>query len=157
MPIDLAIITERLENYGGSETYILECMRRWQRELDIVLYTTRFSEALLREYGIDEDRVTVKMLEQPGSKDSRFGLLEDLVIAPRIWERQIGRHDLYFQYLFPAQMVRKSPSIWFAAEPLRMLYDLRHLECASRSMTTYHVYPRMEYDTASVADQPPAA
>ena len=135
----LGIIAQQLENYGGSEIYILECMRRWQEELDIVVYTTRFSQELFSEFGIDENRVAVTLLERLENEKSRFGLLEDLVISPRLWERQIGQHDLYFQYLFPAQLVRKRPSIWFAAEPLRMLYDLRHLESVTRSMTTFHI------------------
>ena len=104
------------------------------------------------EYGIDGDRVRVLMLKQIESEKVRFSLLDELVIGPRLWERQIGQHDLYFHYLFPTQFVRKSPSIWFAAEPLRMLYDLRHLKNIDSSMTTFHVYPRMEYDTASKSD-----
>jgi glycosyltransferase involved in cell wall biosynthesis len=152
MPTTLGIITERLEHYGGSEIYILECMRRWQTELDIVLYTTRCNPKLLSEFGIDDDRVEVRILEGVVEERKRFGLLDDLVLSPRIWERQIGEHDLYFQYLQPAQRVRKSPSIWFAAEPLRALYDLRHLENTQGAEQAIHVYPRMEYYTALRAD-----
>ena len=152
MSINLGIITERLQNYGGSEIYLLECLRRWQDELDIVVYTTNFNPALFREYGINEDKVRVRMLEQIQSDKARFGLLDELVVNPRIWERQIGQHDLYFQYLFPTQLVRKSPSIWFAAEPLRMLYDLRHHKSTDSAMISYHVYPRMEYSTAVKSD-----
>ena len=75
MPISLAVVAERLENYGGSEIYILECMRRWQKDVDIVVYTTRFSPALFREFGIDEDKVTVEILEQPENKKNRFSFM----------------------------------------------------------------------------------
>jgi glycosyltransferase involved in cell wall biosynthesis len=152
MRASLGVITEQLQNYGGSEIYLLECMRRWQHEIDVVVYTTQFNPELFAEYGIDGDRVRVHMLKQIESEKVRFSLLDELVIGPRLWERQIGQHDLYFHYLFPTQFVRKSPSVWFAAEPLRMLYDLRHLKNIDSSMTTFHVYPRMEYDTASKSD-----
>ena len=59
MSINLGIITERLQNYGGSEIYLLECLRRWQDELEIVVYTTQFNPELFREYGIDEDKVEI--------------------------------------------------------------------------------------------------
>ena len=52
MSISLGIITEQLQNYGGSEIYILECIRRWQKELDIVVYTTKCNPELLKEFGI---------------------------------------------------------------------------------------------------------
>ena len=126
--------------------------RRWQRKLDIVVYTTRYSRRLFQEFGIDADRVSVKILKKVKNKKNRFSLLEDLLIRPRIWERQIGQHDLYFQYLFPAHLVRKSPSIWFAAEPLRMLYDLRHLDDVESLKARFHVYPHMEYESASKSD-----
>ena len=109
MSIKLAIITEQLQNYGGSEVYILECIRRWQKELDVVIYTTRCSQKLLSEFGIDKDKVSVRILPKVRNWKHRFELMDDLVIRPRIWEGHIGEHDLYFQYLFPAQMVRKSP------------------------------------------------
>jgi len=152
MPPSLGIITERLEHYGGSEIYILECMRRWQAELDITLYTTRYDPKLLVEFGIDENRVEVRTLEGVAEERERFALLDELVLSPRLWERQIGEHDLYFQYLLPAQRVRKSPSIWFAAEPLRALFDLRHLENTPGAEATFHVYPRLEYGNALKSD-----
>ncbi len=150
--MNLAIITDQLCNYGGSEIYILECIKRWQEEVDIFVYTTQFNEDLFEEFGIDKSIVTVEILPGIENAPHRFELLDDLVIRPRIWERYIGQHDLYFQYLFPTQFVRKSPSIWFAAEPLRMLYDLHHHEPADESDITFHVYPRMQYETTDKAD-----
>lgn len=152
MTFSLGIITEQLQNYGGSEVYILECIRRWQSELDIAIYTTRCNERLLEEFGVDRERVSVRLLPKLKNRKHRFDLLDDLVVRPRIWEEHVGEHDLYFQYLFPAQLVRKSPSIWFAAEPLRMLYDLRHQEARGGSKISFHVYPRMRYDSAYQAD-----
>ena len=152
MTISIGIITEQLENYGGSEIYILECIKRWQHELEIVVYTTRYKKKLFKEYGIDSSRVSVKKLPKVNNRKHRFDLLDDLVIRARIWERHIDQHDLYFQYLFPAQMVRKSPSIWFAAEPLRMLYDLHHHENVDGSRISFHIYPRMRYDNAIKSD-----
>ncbi len=152
MTISIGIITEQLQNYGGSEIYILECIKRWQHDLDIVVYTTKFNRKLFKEYGIDSARVSVKILPGVNNRKHRFDLLDSLVIRARIWERHIAQHDLYFQYLFPAQMVRKSPSIWFAAEPLRMLYDLHHHETVDGSRISFHIYPRMRYDNAIKSD-----
>ena len=149
MSFSLAIIIEQLQHYGGSEIYLLECLRRWQRELDIVVYTTCFSRSLLREFEIDESKVRLSLLDQPERHTDLIGLLEDLVVKPKLWENQIGKHDLYFQYLFPTQMVQRSPSIWFAAEPLRMVYDLRHYKQAGQIEVPFHIYPRMEYGLAS--------
>ncbi len=152
MAISLGIVTDQLQNYGGSEIYILECMKRWQKELDIVLYTNHFNKRLFKEFDIDPRKVSVKILPKIKNRKHRFELLDNLVIRPRIWERHIGQHDLYFQYLFPAQLVRKSPSIWFAAEPLRMLYDLHHHETVDKSKIAFHVYPKMRYDKAIKSD-----
>jgi len=150
--MNLAIITDQLCNYDGSEIYILECIKRWQEEMDISIYTSQFNEDLFEEFGIDEGKVSVVILPNVENDPHRFKLLDDLVIRPRTWERYIGQHDLYFQYLFPTQFVRKSPSIWFAAEPLRMLYDLHHHEPADESKISFHVYPRMQYETTNRAD-----
>ncbi|MEM7565163.1 MAG: glycosyltransferase, partial [Pseudomonadota bacterium] len=152
MSINLGIITEQLENYGGSEIYLLECLKRWQEELDITLYTSRFNPELFDEYGIDPDRVHVQLLPETVNTKHRFELFDNLVIRPRIWERYIGQHQLYFQYLFPSQFVRRSPSVWFAAEPLRMLYDLQHHDSANESSISFHIYPRMRYEEADNSD-----
>jgi len=152
MAMNLGVITESLQIYGGSEIYLLECVRRWQNEIDIVIYTTKVNRKLLKEFDIDPNRVLVKVLPSVKNKKHRFDLLDSLIIRPRIWERHIGQHDLYFHYLFPSQFVRKSPSIWFAAEPLRMLYDLYHHETVDESRIFFHVYPRMRYDQADKFD-----
>ena len=65
MSFRLAIITEQLQHYGGSEIYLLECLRRWQREIEIDIYTTCFSQSLLREFEIDESKVRLTLLDRP--------------------------------------------------------------------------------------------
>ena len=74
------------------------------------------------------------------------------MLLPRIWEQQLDRHDLYFLYLFPTQMIRRHPSVWFAAEPLRMLYDLRYHSNSRDGQATVHFYPKLNYDQMRISD-----
>jgi glycosyltransferase involved in cell wall biosynthesis len=125
--MNLGIVTPRLCGYGGSEIYLLECLKRWQQVLNITVYSPEFNPARFEEFGIDPERVVVKTLDRVPAAGGRFRLLHETVVQARLWERQIGYHDVYFLYLFPTQMIRRRPSVWFASEPMRMLDDLRHV------------------------------
>lgn len=149
--MNLGVVTPLLKGYGGSEIYLLECLKRWQDEADITLYSPAINKKLLREFGIGRSVKTVQLLNPPKRRD-RFGLLEEIVLLPRIWEQQLARHDLYFLYLFPTQMIRRHPSVWFAAEPPRMLYDLRYHSNARDGQATVHFYPKLSYDTMRVSE-----
>jgi len=149
--MNIGIVTPQLARYGGSEIYLLECLKRWQHVAELTVYTANFRRRLFDEFGIDR-RVRVIPLARPPRR-SRFGLLHETVVMPRIWEREVaGTHDLYFLYLFPTQMIRRSPSIWFAAEPLRMLYDLRHLHAPLGRKLDVHLYPKIDYERMAVSD-----
>ena len=149
--MNLAVVTPQVKDYGGSEIYLLECLKRWQHEASITLYSPAINKKLLRAFGIDRSVKTVKLLNAP-TRGRRFGLLEEIVLLPRIWEQQLAHHDVYFLYLFPTQMIRRHPSVWFAAEPLRMLYDLRYHSNGKDNEAAVHFYPKLHYDRIRVSE-----
>lgn len=150
--MNLAVVTARLDQYGGSEIYLLECLKRWQRDLRITLYTASFKKRLFSEFEIDPERVDVVLLPQAENRGGRFDLFQEMVVQPRLWEKCLRDHDLYFLYLAPTHMIRRKPSIWFAAEPIRMLYDLRHHHARESDNVEVHVYPKLSYETVQVND-----
>ncbi len=150
--MNIGIVTPQLCNYGGAEIYLLECLKRWQHEMDIHLYTGSFEVELFYEYGIDPKNIKVSLLPTEEIPAGQFGLFYDTVVSPRIWERALGEHDVYFLYLAPTHLIRKSPSVWFAAEPIRMLYDLRHCFTSQGISIDVHLYPRLSYETLFVPE-----
>ena len=120
--MNLGIVTPQLNHYGGSEVYLLECLRRWQEAVDITLYTPFLRRDLLDEFEIAS---RVKVVKLPRGRTGPDAFFYNTVVLPRLWEQVIGPHDLYFLYLFPTHFIQRRPSVWFAAEPLRTLYDLR--------------------------------
>jgi len=143
----LGIVTPQLCQYGGAEIYLLECVKRWQKELQLTIYTPAYRRALLKEFGIGAQ---VQVVQLPTSKE-RQGLLYNTLVLPRLWEQRLGRHDLYFLYLFPTHFITRRPSVWFAAEPLRMLYDLRQYHHPTNRVNV-HFYPRLHYDHVQVSE-----
>jgi glycosyltransferase involved in cell wall biosynthesis len=143
--MNVGVVTPQLANYGGSEIYLLECLKRWQREVDITLYACSVNRRLLDEFEIRRD-MKIVILPSKIAGRGQHGLLEESLILPHIWEQQLRPHDLYFLYLFPTQMIRRRPSVWFAAEPLRMLYDLRHTVYSPEDKIEVHFYPKLNYD-----------
>ncbi len=149
--MNIGIVIPQLNSYGGAEIYLLECLKRWQKHAEIVVYTPSFQKRLFKEFGIDSN-VKVINLHLPRTSNKRFGLFEEVLVMPRIWEQQIQKHDLYFLYLFPTHMIQRRPSIWFAAEPMRMLYDLRHYSNDKDVEVAVHCYPKHYYDHMRVSD-----
>ena len=146
--MDLGIVTPQLSHYGGSEIYLLECLKRWQDDLNITLYTTRCSQTLLREFGIKRK---VKLVRLPSGRNGRDALIYNTLVLPRLWENVVGRHDLYFLYLFPTQFINRHPSVWFAAEPFRMIYDLGQYGVTGQEADV-HFYPKLQYDKVRVSE-----
>jgi len=147
--MNLGIVTPQLSDYGGSETLLLECMRIWQKELEITLYTPSLNRKLLKEFGIAN---TVKIVSLPSERRGKYAFFFNAVILPRIWEQKILSHDLYFLYLFPTHFIQRRPSVWFAAEPLRSIYDLRHHDSLNHKEISVHFYPSMEYNRLKVSE-----
>jgi len=149
--MELAIVTPQLKHYGGSEIYLLECVRRWQERAKITIYTVAINRRLFQEYGVDPTRVNVVLL--PGDRSQgRFSLLHQTVTLPTLWERALKRHDAYFLYLYPTQLIRRNPSLWFCAEPLRMIYDLRYQSPTGGTTVEIHLYPKLSYERVHVAE-----
>ncbi|MBI2903002.1 MAG: glycosyltransferase [Candidatus Methylomirabilis oxyfera] len=147
--MNLGIVTPQLSDYGGSEIYLLECVKRWQKELEITLYTPSPNRKLLKEFGIT-DRVRIISLQS--KRRGKYAFFFNTVILPHIWEEKILSHDLYFLYLFPTHFIQRRPSIWFAAEPLRTLYDLRHHDHHKDKEISFHFYPELQYNRLKVSE-----
>ena len=146
--MNLGIVTPQLSHYGGSEVYLLECLRRWQDVIDVTLYTPLFRRDLMTEFKVGS---RVKVVKLPGGRTGPDAFFYNTVVLPRVWEQMIGPHDLYFLYLFPTHFIQRRPSVWFAAEPLRTLYDLRP-ENTGAAEVSIHLYPKMRYDRVSVSE-----
>ncbi len=146
--MNLGIVTPQLSHYGGSEVYLLECLRRWQHVMDVTLYTPFCRRDLLAEFNVGSQ---VKVVRLPAGRTGRDAFFYNTVVLPRVWEQMIGPHDLYFLYLFPTHFIQRRPSVWFAAEPLRTLYDLRR-EPHGGDKVSIHLYPKMRYDQVSVSE-----
>src|SRR5260370_28420146 len=119
--MNLGIVTPQLSHYGGSELALLECLRRWQDVIHVTLYTPLFRRDLLNEFDVGSQ---VKVVGLPVGRTGPDAFFYNTVVLPRVWEQMIGPHDLYFLYLFPTNFIQRRPSVWFAAAPLRTLYDL---------------------------------
>lgn len=153
--MNLGIVTPQLRHYGGSEIYLLECLARWQERAGVTVYTPSFDRRLFEEFGIDPRRVEVVPLpafRKSKSPLGRSSLLHETLVLPRLWERRIRRHDVHFLYLFPTHLIRRKPSVWFAAEPLRMLYDLRHHVPSGDEAVPVHLYPKPDYDLVRASE-----
>ncbi len=142
------LLHQTSSHYGGSEVYLLECMRRWQEVMDITLYTPLYRRELMEEFDVQR---RVKVVKLPGGRTGRDAFFYNTVVLPRVWEQMIEPHDLYFLYLFPTHFIQRRPSVWFAAEPLRTLYDLRR-EHHGTEKVSIHLYPKMSYDRVNVSE-----
>ena len=146
--MNLGIVTPQLTHYGGSEVYLLECLRRWQHVMDITLYTPFYRRQLMAEFDVGS---RVKVVRLQGGRTGPDAFFYNTVVLPRVWEQMIRPHDLYFLYLFPTHFIQRRPSVWFAAEPLRTLYDLRR-EPHGGDQVSIHLYPKMSYDRVSASE-----
>lgn len=147
--MNLGVVTKQLSQYGGAEIYLLQCLKRWQYCADLTVYSPIISRALLTEYGLDLDRIKLVELE-PKDETGSYDLLRSLVVLPRLWESQLGTHDLYLLNGAPLHFIRCYPSVFLCHEPLRLLYDLRYQTASDDSgQTLVHVYPEQEYRAIS--------
>ncbi|MDQ2099328.1 MAG: hypothetical protein QQW96_16990 [Tychonema bourrellyi B0820] len=46
-------------------------------------------------------------------------------LLPKLWQQEIGTHDLYHTHLWPCHLIDRHPMVWYPHEPPRMLEDLR--------------------------------
>ena len=153
--MNIGVVTPQLTNYGGSEIYLLECIRRWQNLADITVYSPYFKRKLFSEFNIGP-RVKFERLPSPPRVPERFRLLSEILFATRAWEQHIKRHDIYFLYLYPTNFIQRRPSVWFAAEPLRMIYDLRNYseqqQQKHQQRIPVHFYPKPYYHNMRMSE-----
>src|SRR6266849_530754 len=50
--MNLGIVTPELSHYGGSEVYLLECLRRWQDVMEVTLYTPLYRRSSASELDV---------------------------------------------------------------------------------------------------------
>lgn len=147
--MDIAIIVPELNKFGGAEKYIIECAKRWQDEHKITLYASKLNLPLLQRCGLHrfEHRVLSPYF------CGEHSLLLNSVLLPKIWEREIGRHDLYQTHLWPMHLLDLHPMLWCAQEPLRVVKDLKFehplLEMAEQGMRRIYTYPKISHDMVS--------
>lgn len=145
--LDLAIITPELQKRGGAERFIIECLVRWQNIHSLTVYSTSFNDELYEEVGLTR---MIKKLLTPRFEGPHATLL-NAVLLPKIWEKQIGKHDIYHTHLWPTHLLNLHPMVWYPHEPLRLLYDLRfsqHEEDSIESLQKkIHFYPKQTYES----------
>ena len=119
--LDIAVIIPELSRYGGAQRFVMECVARWQHAHDVTLYSASFNQDLLEEHGIS-DRVRLKGISP--LTEGPHALLYNCTVLPKKWALEIGKHDVYQAHLWPTHLIDLHPMVWYAHEPLRVLYDL---------------------------------
>jgi glycosyltransferase involved in cell wall biosynthesis len=151
--MDIAIVIPSLEKYGGAERVAIACAENWQHRHAITIYSTTIDEALLREHGIGGG---VKLRRLTPYFAGEHSMLLNAILLPKIWRREIGRHDIYFAHLWPTHLIDLHPMVWYPHEPLRVLHDLRFEHNIQRVgdgvARNIHVYPKYNYDR--IGDSP---
>jgi glycosyltransferase involved in cell wall biosynthesis len=149
--MDIAVIIPELQKYGGAERVLLECLRRWQNRHRITLYSTATNYDLLAEAGVR--KVQVESLSPPFGGE--HAVLLNATLLPKIWEGEIGHHEIYHGHLWPTHLLNVHPMVWYPHEPLRMLYDLLYSLGTEGDGTEVerflHFYPKQRYDKISEA------
>lgn len=145
--LDMAVIIPELAKYGGAERFLIECVARWQDVHDLTIYSSIVNEDLLAEHGIGKK---VKFSKLSPYLEGQHSILLNTALLPKIWEQEIGKHDVYHTHLWPTHLINVHPMVWFPHEPLRILHDLRYEQpledVAATRQREMHVYPKYNYD-----------
>jgi len=145
--MDIGVIIPELAKHGGAERLLIECLVRWQRDQTITIYTTQIDRKMLRAYGLGR---SVRFKELTPYQEGPHSLVLNCSLLPKIWQREVGKHDVYLNHLWPTHLVDVHPMVWYPHEPLRILHDLRYnasLDDASNRKV--HIYPKYFYDSLS--------
>jgi len=141
--LDVAVIVPELCKYGGAEMFVLQCLARWQHRFRLTLYTARYARSLLDRFRVSRD-VRIKKLT-PGFSGEHACVLNGTLL-PRIWEQEIGAHDVYQSHLWPTHLIDREPMVWYPHEPPRALFDLHDSPGTSGADWAVHCYPKFDYD-----------
>ena len=151
--LDIGIIIPELAKYGGAERLLAECLARWQHRHDITIYTTRLNREVLDDYQVDE---RVRVVELTPYFDGPHSFVLNGTLLPKIWEQEIGRHQVYHGHLWPTNLVDRHPMVWYPHEPPRMLQDLRYSQpiddSEANKIWRVHCYPKFTYDEVPDAE-----
>ncbi len=151
--LDIGIVIPQLAKYGGAERVVVECLTRWQHRHTLTVYAERFTPSMLEEHGIGRGVTLRKLSPQVG--DNAFTFLLNTTFTPKLWSREIGRHDIYNTHLWPLHLLDVEPAVWYPHEPLRMLHDLRNdkdiVSVTSEEERRVHIYPKYTYDNIDKA------
>src|SRR6266446_1175908 len=145
--INIGIIIPELSKYGGAERYLIECLVRWQEKHRLTVYASDFDVEMLAEHGVGE---SVQLIKLSGRFNTAQATVLNGTLLPKIWEQEIGRHDIYHAHLWPTHLIDLHPMVWFPHEPLRISHDLRYernLDYIGKNLArNMHIYPKFNYD-----------
>lgn len=148
--MDIGIIIPELMKYGGAEKLLIECLRRWQYEHTITVYAIDFNMNILKEHNVT--KIKIKRLT-PYFNDKHAMLLNGILL-PKIWEKEIGNHDIYHTHLWPMHLIDLHPIVWYPHEPLRVINDLKYEQpvatTAFETSRNVHTYPKTSYDLVDI-------
>ncbi|WP_196598430.1 glycosyltransferase [Pectinatus frisingensis] len=148
--MDIGVIIPELRKYGGAEKLLIECLRRWQYEHDITVYAIAFNERLLCEHNITQ--IEKKTLTPYFT--GQHSMLLNSILLPKIWEKEIGRHEIYHTHLWPMHLLNLHPMVWYPHEPLRVINDLKYEQpvatTATETSRNIHTYPKTAYDVVDI-------
>src|SRR5947208_838838 len=117
--LSLGVIIPELSKYGGAERYLIECVSRWQDLHDITIYASIINSDLLAEHGIGKK---VKLCPLSPYFEGQHSILLNTALLPKVWEQEIGKHDIYHTHLWPTHLIDLHPMVWYQHEPLRLLH-----------------------------------
>lgn len=148
--MNIGVVIPELKKYGGAEKYLIECIKRWQYEHDLTIYAMAINEEMLHENGLYK----YNCKEITSYIEGEHSLLLNGVLLPKIWEREIGAHDIYYTHLWPMHLLNLHPMVWCPQEPLRTLNDLRFeqpvVATRQEASRNIHTYPKSTYDSIDI-------
>ncbi len=119
--MDIGVIFPYLETYGGAQIFALECLKRWKKDNDIVIYTVDLDESQFENYDLDYE--IIKMNIPYKNKLMNFPLL----LQHKLASKYISKHEIINSHMFPCHSLNIDNNIWIPQEPSRILYDLKTL------------------------------
>lgn len=148
--MNIGVIIPELRKYGGAEKLLIECLRRWQYDHDMTVYAIGINEELLLEHGV----TNIKKKKLSPYMEGKHSMLLNSVLLPKIWEKEIGRHDIYHTHLWPTHLLNLHPMVWYPHEPLRTINDLKFEQpvatTAFETKRNIHTYPKSTYDEVDI-------
>lgn len=107
--MDIAIITQNLDAFGGAERIIGEIVRHLTKKRhDITVYCGRYDPIKVP--------LNCRVISHPFPNPRTGGGILNVLWA-NTWLRKIGKHDLYNFHVWPINTAIKSPSIWMCHNP----------------------------------------